>query len=63
MAALYKLLEEQIYVRLIVDVQRYIRTQEESMKIQMSDENRREWAVQTANLARLYAAIWEETKT
>jgi len=63
MAALYKLLEEQIYVRLIVDVQRYIRTQEESMKIQMSDENRREWAVQTANLARLYAQIWEETKT
>lgn len=63
MAALYKLLEEQIYVRLIVDVQRYIRSQEETMKIQMSDENRRQWAEQTAHLARLYAAIWEETKT
>lgn len=55
-------LEEQIYINLVVDVQKYIRNQEETIKIQISDDNRKEWAVQTANLARYYARIWEETK-
>jgi hypothetical protein len=55
-------LGEMIYIQLISQVQNYIRTQEETIKIQISEENRRQWAEQAASLARYYEQVWEESK-
>jgi hypothetical protein len=54
-------LEELIYIQLIVGVQDFIRSQEETTKIQISAEHRREWAEQACFLARYYADVWKET--